>query len=102
MIAGIALAPVSASAATSRQGNDTSIDYSSSIRIYGGEADYHPVRVEYKMESSSSSRHLYNYNGASTSESTSTAHRPVKHRAIEILNNRPDAYGPWVGTAANR
>lgn len=95
-IAGLVLAPISATAATSWQGSDRSDDYTQSIRIYDGEDDYHPVRVEYKMETNSSSRHLYNYNGPSTSKSESTAYRPARHRAIEILNNRPDAYGAWV------
>lgn len=47
------------------------------------------------MTSNGASRHLYNYSGVGTNKYESLNTFPRAHRAIEILNNRPDAYGRW-------
>ena len=101
LIVGFAFAPLSAEAGRglySYQGSDYSYDYSSSykIQISDREDDGHGVRVEYKMTKGGESRHLYNYNGVNTSKYESLNTFPRAHRPIEILNNRPDAYGDWV------
>lgn len=100
LIAGIVLAPLSASAARglySWQGNDYSYDYVTSykIQIHDGEDDGHAVRVEYKMAKGSTSRHLYNYGGVNSNRYESLNAVPYSHRAIEVLDGRPDAYGAW-------
>ena len=100
LIVGIAFAPLSANAERglySYQGGDYSYDYTSSYRIQisDQEDDGHAVRVEYKMTKGGESRYLYNYNGVNTSKYESLNTFPRAHRAIEILNNRPDAYGDW-------
>lgn len=101
LVVGFAFAPLSAEADRglySYQGGDYSYDYESTYRIQisDREDDGHPVRVEYKMTLGGVSRHLYNYNGVNTSKYESLSTFPRAHRAIEILNNRPDAYGDWV------
>lgn len=95
-----AFAPLSANADRglySWQGGDYSYDFTSSyrIQIHDGEDDQHAVRVEYKTTSNGASRHLYNYGGVNSNKYESLSTFPRAHRAIEILNNRPDAYGPW-------
>lgn len=98
--AGVVCAPLSAEATRgmkSWQGNDDSYDYKLSykIRIRDGEDDGRSVRVEYKTEKNGTSRHLYNYNGVNTSKHESLRTYPRAHRAIEVINDRPDAYGAW-------
>jgi hypothetical protein len=50
------------------------------------------------MERSAKSRYLYNYynyGGVNSNKYESLSTFPRAHRAIEILDNRPDAYGSW-------
>lgn len=47
------------------------------------------------MTKGGASRHLYNYNGVNTNKFETLKTFPRAHRAIEVLDYRPDAYGPW-------
>lgn len=98
--AAMVLAPAAAQADRglySWQGGVYSYDYTSKfqVQIHDGENDAHSVKVQYKTSPTGSVKELINNAGYNTNSYQTLSGVPEQHRAVEILNNRPDAYGPW-------
>lgn len=81
----------------SYQGGDYSYDYTSKyqVQIHDGENDGNRVKVQYATSPNGSVKELINNAGYNTNAYQSLSGVPEKHRSVEILNARPDAYGPW-------
>lgn len=100
-VAGLVFAPAAAEAKRglkSPQGADYSYDYrlERRIQIHDGESDGRNVKVQYATGASDTRHELVNKSGAYTDAERQLKYWPNIHRAVEIINLRPDAYGPWV------
>lgn len=99
-VAGLVFAPAAAEAARglySWQGGDNSYDYKLErrIQIHNGESDGRNVKVQYATGASDTRHELINKSGAYTDAERLVRYWPNIHRSVEIINLRPDAYGPW-------
>lgn len=79
------------------QGGDYSYDYQLQKRtqIHDGEDDGRVVRVEFGSGACIQTFKLKNRSGPYTDAEMALNYWPCKHRAIEEITLRPDAYGPW-------
>lgn len=98
--AGLIAAPTAAQAARgldSYQGSDYSYDYTSKyqVQIHDGENDGNRVKAQYTTTPNGATKELINNAGYGTNAYQTLSGVPEAHRAVEILDLRPDAYGTW-------